>query len=378
MTNVVALLIIPALSFSAQAQIQVEVLSPKTAQSKNELCPGYPKKVAHWIETSVAPGAPKSRYKLTRADSKVFQIELPVVFEGSFTDKRAMKKKVASCFERNKNVFRDKEGRSVQISVTPYDPFRLLSIAEFLGLESSSWSTPIKLGAKKSEVNSHHWSAEMPCSTIVHETLHLLGLPDEYEVHHHGWQEIDGEKVYRLKPLSERRPDYDCRSPSVRDSVMNNAELAFRFLEQAPFLTRFQCQCDARDKGCVEELQENNWTFQAICPESSRQLVQSLTREQFAQKKREEGLAPFCERTLSTEGFAVTQTMFCRRHSIPSLLKGAHFRHLIYPGCRDANEIYYQCTLNSYRTSKKAGGKGCVQGADYPEVCSQHGGAWLL
>jgi hypothetical protein len=69
--------------------------------------------------------------------------------------------------------------------------------------------------------NSAEWKARPNCPLIIHETLHLLGLVDEYrERKLKNTGNMNGEKVKLLK--------YDCRSLGPSNSIMSNQGKAFR------------------------------------------------------------------------------------------------------------------------------------------------------
>jgi hypothetical protein len=61
--------------------------------------------------------------------------------------------------------------------------------------------------------NAAHWEAGPSCAVIVHETLHVLGLVDEYR------------EIYRW--AEEGVPKYNCRSLGPRTSIMSSHERAF-------------------------------------------------------------------------------------------------------------------------------------------------------
>ncbi len=83
--------------------------------------------------------------------------------------------------------------------------------------------------------NSHEWKNHAGCPLIIHETLHLLGLVDEYL---ETQMELTG-------PDHRKHLMYDCRSIGPRKSVMNSQNTAFLGLGLSWFARAFRF--DGRD-----------------------------------------------------------------------------------------------------------------------------------
>ena len=71
--------------------------------------------------------------------------------------------------------------------------------------------------------NSDNYSADIGCSTIVHEALHKMGLVDEYEER---WNKLNPNLFKRMfleryVPVTDR-PANDCRSLAPRPTMMSN------------------------------------------------------------------------------------------------------------------------------------------------------------
>jgi hypothetical protein len=88
-------------------------------------------------------------------------------------------------------------------------------------------STLITIQPDDYRANSSNWDADINCSTILHELLHLLGLVDEYEErwlgYHHG---ADGGLVKATLESDPGLSEYGCRSLGPVDSIMSNQDLA--------------------------------------------------------------------------------------------------------------------------------------------------------
>lgn len=198
-------------------------------------------------------------YKITRIDEKTSEIAVNVSFQptcdsSEFTNKRiaqAWLNRANQCLENFRPYLLGPDGHQLQ--------FKVISEANL----------------PKNVVKVHHVSNDrlratsglygltLPCTTILHEVLHLTGLVDEY---------IETKDDYYNVVTEKSRPiNYKCRRPGPNESVMNS------------------------------------------------------------------------------QGLALNNAV----HNGASLLKPAHYRFIMFPGCGTKNAIYYSCANFAYMASNK-------------------------
>jgi hypothetical protein len=146
--------------------------------------------------------------------------------------------------------------------------------------------------------NSRSWHDSINCSTLTHETLHLLGLVDEYHEEAMGYTvDPKTQKVTKIKLLKERdwkqsiRSEFDCRIVGLGTSIMSHQEHAFNFAH--------------------------------LDPETGERL--------------------------SASAIARLEKKAIRPRN--SLLYPGHFEALIHPGCKAENGDYYECAQMAYSSS---------------------------
>ena len=113
-----------------------------------------------------------------------------------FNSKEKVRQRVTSCFNKYQNALKDEYGR--EIKLTLWDK-------SMKGIKKPK-SNKVKLVSKGLRSTSSDWSLDLKCFTIVHETLHLLGLADEYS------EAISGD--------AKSSDLYECRAIGRSDSLM--------------------------------------------------------------------------------------------------------------------------------------------------------------
>ncbi len=128
---------------------------------------------------------------------------------------KQMESRFTECFAQAAPMLRGPEGEFLEVKLVKGDA----------GGEIPPKSS-IMILAYLPRVDSLHWSAGMDCSSVVHETLHHLGLVDEYREQFSGYV-IDGKGEPRHSNSDGKKLDYDCRVTGPVDSVMNHEDEAY-------------------------------------------------------------------------------------------------------------------------------------------------------
>jgi hypothetical protein len=85
------------------------------------------------------------------------------------------------------------------------------------------------------------WSAQSNCETMIHETMHILGLCDEYRERSTQWVYYDQKRFVRGPGFNPDEALSDCRVAGPNDSIMSHDCSAFL----AVGLTPGQADCPA-------------------------------------------------------------------------------------------------------------------------------------
>jgi hypothetical protein len=205
---------------------------------------------------------------------------------------------------------------------------------------------PISIVASGKRANSANYPSDIGCPVILHETLHLLGLPDEYPDSHPAMGESAS----------------DCRITAPDDSIMSNAREAVSLLTK--MTTQFavqMCKCDRPGDDCLLMPDHNDGKK---CPAGTTFFLRNV---EIGQKDSLHSLS-------SKEAFVLNDTLVPNGEAPPdhdSVLYPAHFRVITEPGCMDVNKDYYACARTAYLSSKDNG--ACPA---KPDVC-KYGHKWL-
>lgn len=167
-------------------------------------------------------------YLLFKEKDNEFRAVLNVDFQmnNSSVTSAQMLNRAKGCLAGANESFKGPNGKKLKID--------LLSPNEIGSLGLNAARKPaaqvVKITPGNIGSNSSNYQENIPCPTLVHEVLHLLGLCDEY---------------------SGGRDNFSCRARGPLDSVMESAETAFA--RAVP--RRVTCQCD--DSELCETLQRS-------------------------------------------------------------------------------------------------------------------------
>jgi hypothetical protein len=192
-------------------------------------------------------------------------------------------------------------------------------------------------GVKLPREDMVNWSTQSNCRTLVHETLHLLGLVDLY--HEPEMKTATGSLMY------------DCRKTGPVDSVMDDLGKAHFSKEQ---YMHNSCTCETTS--CANELAQLTSTPDA-CPSLASQgqpFPINISEYDISTDKATAQFFDINYRPYLQAGELVDRWSYYYYSLTPDnhpFLYPAEFRVIISPACHEKNSLYYACAANAYRTS---------------------------
>jgi hypothetical protein len=291
-------------------------------------------------------------YGVKKVSELHYQLTFNLRISGS--DPMGFHQRIGQCYDWFNDTYSNAQGIRIEFLLAGYHASAINRVR------------PIKINViPKEQVhrdNSRNYSEETRCSTIIHEALHLTGLPDEYQEE-------------QLK-TSTGKYKYDCRSRS--NSIMADSPM-YQFSKTiGNKLLICGCRPDKNFLQCdksVSELNRNPDLFIGECPETS-----ALVREfDITQNSNNWSKATEFARSISVSGSAggsgfSTAYVFNsgKEFRFRPLLNG-HLNKIIFHGCSPKNKIFDECAQNAYRTSVANGGEGCIETSP---ICRTFG-EWL-
>jgi hypothetical protein len=304
--------------------------------------------VVSYEENGDSPTGLEARYGLSHPSADTYLVEVNLRFrkgpgyEGSLGESElndTYRKRVSGCLAQYQGALKnERAGKSLALRLTDNAAVPVFAV---------------EVVAPGTRAHVDAYPSDISCPVVLHEVLHVLGLPDEY---------ADRPAVNEALK--------DCRPSAPSDSVMSNQ---WEALEKLGPQTRYSvemCRCDKKGDACWELNQKKDGKK---CPPGTTSFLKPLD--------------PDIKTSLnvldSSEAFTLNETKIAAGTAPPahvSALYPAHFRAITEPGCRDVNESYYACAVNAYRYSKPplgaAGddGQGCLP---KPEACRWGSHKWL-
>jgi len=242
-------------------------------------------------------------------------------------------------------------------------------------------SPPGKLiGVRTSgRAHSSSWTDDLNCTGVFHELLHLTGLVDEYPEREMGYVQDPKTSAWTFVNTKPERIAFDCRKIYDKNSIMANSALAWAVETSNLDLRVDLCSCIQSD-GCTryfdekkkqaEEyfkkayFQDQKFNYPNQCPAGFKKSEHNMEfpiaddiKKQFDDGK-PIGL-PIPEGLSFEDIQKMPQAYTIKQRSSGNLLDPRHFNAIIFPGCLSKNHVYYQDSMNSYRTSRQNGGIGC-------------------
>ncbi len=307
----------------------------------------------------------------------VFDYEIPIRFYHGSPDAsvsplvdREFRERTNRCFDIASRWLRGPNGEHARLRLAPET-----SSSEYRNVELGRVANQFGRG------DAYHWNPNWECSTLVHESLHLLGLADEYQEVSIGvildergkiLQEVQ-QKPASLPPGLSFSPRWDCRPEGSKGSVMRDHDEALKMVDD--WVEHRRCQCF--DRSCKEKLAEFYSSPSAPCSGKGM----GLTRDRWPWKE----IGPDLRAKLDSRKPHITEkendgVVWVVRIDAPfpadphhSALSPTHFRALTeHEHCSSKVREYFKCTDNSYRSSFEPG--GCKE---LPSACRRGNQEWL-
>tara|TARA_Y100000768_G_C23991369_1_gene693780 strand:- start:921 stop:2084 length:1164 start_codon:yes stop_codon:yes gene_type:complete len=288
-------------------------------------------------------------FALKPLSRNTFEVGFNLRFENQM-----MQERTARCYEQSNDYLRDEMGRNIR--------FKILSASELSRLEPSNRPQEMLITSNNNtEENAGNFHTDFSCATILHETLHWVGLHDEYHNNrranyikrsHTGeieqiipWLEVSQMTAQEVRELNqntefERQLQYnDCRPNPDTPSIMNsvNAFLA----DKLPRYVVCPCSgasCDIlRERGTATPFGGRS----AIC--NAPGAITTSSAQVYSTLEEIPSLDP-----------STTAVVALNPTSNEPVLRNAYVEKILYPACASKACRYVTCTQFSYTEAGNA------------------------
>lgn len=276
-------------------------------------------------------------FKVSRSKSnaKEFQVDLHVEFRKEGTQEPFTKdqnysnlqnkylKKANDCFEQYREKLKAPDGSHLFIRMNKDKLTPKLALPIFISPGEGN--------------NSLTWNQDISCPTLIHETLHRLGLCDGY---HGSKKNSDGSMASR------------CRPTEPRESIMNAPKTALNAAgKQYDILI---CQNESGSQKSPAQLISQNEQWK--CPERSKEKKADTFVD-----------AQLLEIYKSYQDISGLLVLYKPSAPVAHPLQQAHIRFITKPKCIRDNNLYIRCMANGNRWTDSPGGclvvpKACQTG----------------
>ena len=323
--------------------------------------PGESIKINHDTGTNMIFNPTK--YTLTRLQDRIgsngkrvaaYQATLNISFEYAELlpkQRKAMYARTRECFREAAPKLLGPNGEMLEIKLASDNPEvpvsalpHIVAIAE---VRNAFWA----------------WPQSSDCSDILHESLHMMGLVDEYPEQEMGAR-VDADGAKMAKEITQ----FDCRVIGPRESIMWSNRTALELASDGMAVKACRCdQCVPNAMSCAKSL--TDWKkFAPSCPPESNSylgigLYRDLSNAKFAPGEK------------IKDGGVIVESHVAEPAKRRSLLLPAHFRAITAPGC-EVNDVYYACAREAYKTSPRFYGKNRCE-ENLPKQCRSGSIEWL-
>lgn len=340
------------------------------------------------------------KYGVKKISDKLYELEFNVEYVPhqigiTRADAEEFRNKVKSCF-KNFGALQDPFQNKITLSLTPDHLIKSTPIQK----------TTISLFRDDNERSSiSSYDISINCQTIIHETLHIAGLWDEYKepARDYSCRTVpDSNSIMAEQDSYETRPSglalahYDFNAAQIAEELKN-----VNSLESEKFITPVRVSCSNDNDGGFLSIyirgsdlintgrlrwQDSHQSYTEKTQKMSLLSLVSNTKQDEAHTKLDtkfifdrfllgqfksaiqntqnwhcEAYGAFSKKTkaeLLKSGKAAALSVFP--------LKPAHIRKLIYPNCIEKNKFYDLCTADAYKSRKNV--KSCNK--DKYQICS--------
>jgi hypothetical protein len=160
----------------------------------------------------------KTAYQLAlNPDGRTYDARLNLKFKGPVGVGALLRRKAEACYAEaeRRGMLRGPDGQSLRISLLPPGT-------------TEPGPAEITRRGNRYRSDSANWAAGISCATILHETLHLLGLVDEYPEQAIGYRYDPRTGLIQSVEDRAEQAASDCRAVGPADSIMNDEEAAWK------------------------------------------------------------------------------------------------------------------------------------------------------
>lgn len=254
-----------------------------------------------------------------------------------------MRTRVDNCFKENTSLLKGPDGKFLNLTLMNDD--LKMSIPK----EMQPLTYNISIADEGFRSNMRKYESDINCEEIVHETLHLLGLCDEYEEKRKGvWVNLNTNRDYDEEKFTQttakekglvKRIAYNCRA-SIKDpnSVMNDQQKAFKDART----NKVTCECKSAE--CNQYLKGDNKFTQSI--EDAKDYKGCLNW------KDEKIIEVVDEKKYTSETVKgnSSYSYFVKAKNPNGVLFPAHFERIIYGTCKSKAVKFSTCSRWAYVT----------------------------
>jgi hypothetical protein len=284
----------------------------------------------------------KQAFRVTRTP-KGFNLDFKLNFANKANDdslNAEIAQRTKECYANMSKYLKGPKGEELNLNLIPAEDY-----------SSNVPGVYIKIMGADHRSNSSEWNKYIDCPTIIHETLHLVGLCDEYKERSSGYVFDEVDKVRRKVESGALFPQYDCRAIGPEDSVMRDQNEAI--VSVAGGVRYYPCEVFANiDDVCLED----------------KAIVITNGNSDFSP-------------TPAMWGFPNSDEYYVKREEIKptkkSLISPAHFKVITRANCNRVNSVYNQCAQAAYKTSSFASGDPKDVCPDIPKECQNGSTQWL-
>ena len=204
-----------------------------------------------------------------------------------------------------------------------------------------------------------NWVHGIDCETITHEVFHVLGLCDHYKEKN----KIDLKKL-GYKTAKGKVDAYNCRSIGSDNAIMSDQwEASKKGIRLTP------CQCvDCSYRDYMDIKNEVRRLPKTLCPKPSQVAGKSKKLSGRGISEQAKALNFLHEHAKKHKGKKTTTTFLFPSAPDGVVVHSPTFNHILSPGCKSKNDLYYKCSRSAYKTKEI---DGCPE---VPSVCKQKGG----
>lgn len=338
------------------------------------------------VDRSDSPTTVPHTYQLERVSDKEYKVRFNISFVEGDKDRTSSTRSKAysqvwrslanDCLKKVRDKIRGPNGEKLTLEVEENNP------------HSKTPKIIIKL-KDSGRANSRTWIKDMPCSTVVHELLHVTGLVDEYHETIKGYSLDPKTGRYKKVDQDPEKLAYDCRKIGEKHSVMHSQNEKWNRLFGKWKRKTSLCECGSDAQKCNSYFEERQKKMAPYLRENAGGIVELPEDLRRTPTECPDGFALYpnystteiiSEETAAFDGFGGTgldlpneippdfwlnkmviqQQSAVQESERESVVDEQQWNAIIFPGCFSKNGAYYEAAENAYRTSIENGGTGCV------------------